>query len=521
MTDFRGAVAILTENHLTPSRRTVIFPGAPVPRPGGWRRGRPWPDRTAVNGATGLSRPTRPPDHARMDSAETVHRIHFAFNAIYHYLFPQLTMGLALFVVLMKWAALRTGDEAWNRAARFWGKIFAVNFAFGVVTGIPLEFQFGTNWAGFSRMTGGVIGQTLALEGTFAFFLESTFLGLFLFGEKRLGPRKHLLVAVMLALGTWLSGFFIVSTNAWMQHPVGYSTGPDGRLHLESLFAMLTNEWAWWQFPHAILGAVTTASAVVAGVGAWYLLSRRHEAHGRRFVRLGVLVGLPAALLLGFPTGDAQAKLVHDHQPEAFAAMEGLFEGENGAGLVLIGQPDMQALRLDNPIEVPKVLSFLTHGRWNAEIKGLKDLPRDRWPQNIPLLYYAYHLMVGIGTILVALFGLAALRLRRGRLYASRPLLWSLLLAIPLPYIANTTGWMTAELGRQPWVVHGILRTRDAFSKNVSAGNALFTLIGFAGIYVILSILFAFLVGRKIIAGPDADAGPAAPPSPVAPHPEP
>ncbi len=449
-----------------------------------------------------------------MDSAETVHRLQFAFTVVYHYLFPQLTMGLALFLVVMKVAALRTGDAAWDRAARFWARIFAVTFAFGVVTGIPLEFQFGTNWARFSDVAGGVIGQTLALEGTFAFFLESTFLGLFLFGERRLGPRKHLAVAVLLALGTWLSGFFIVATNAWMQHPVGFTTGPDGRLHLESLSALLLNPWLRWQYPHTLLGAVTTGAVVVSAVGAWYQLAGRHADQGRRFVRVGVLVGLPAVLLLAFPTGDAQAKLVHAHQPEAFAAMEGLFESERGAGLVLVGQPDMEALRLDNPIAVPKVLSFMTHGRWNAEVKGLVDLPRDRWPDNIPLLYYAYHVMVGIGTILIAVFGLAALWLWRGRLHASRPLLWALLLAVPMPYVANTAGWMTAELGRQPWVVHGILRTKDAWSANVSAGNALFTLIGFAGLYLLLSVLYVLLVGRKLVAGPDP-----APPAPDAPAP--
>lgn len=455
-----------------------------------------------------------------MDSAETVHRLHFAFTVVYHYLFPQLTMGLALFLVILKVAALRTGDAAWDRAARFWARIFAITFAFGVVTGIPLEFQFGTNWARFSDVAGGVIGQTLALEGTFAFFLESTFLGLFLFGERRLGPRKHLAVAVLLALGTWLSGFFIVATNAWMQHPVGFTTGADGRLHLESLSALLLNPWLLWQFPHTILGAITTGAVVVTGVGAWYLLAGRHEDQGRRFVRVGVLVGLPAVLLLAFPTGDAQAKMVQAHQPEAFAAMEGLFDSEHGAGLVLIGQPDMEALRLDNPVAVPKVLSFMTHGRWNAEVKGLKDLPRDRWPDNIPLLYYAYHVMVGIGTILLAAFGLAALWLWRGRLYASRPLLWTLLLAVPLPYIANTTGWMTAELGRQPWVVHGILRTKDAWSANVSAGNALFTLIGFAGLYVLLSVLYVLLVGRKLVAGPDPAPPAAGAPAPAGAHPE-
>lgn len=452
-----------------------------------------------------------------MDSAETVHRLHFAFTATFHYLFPQLTMGLALLLVVFKTTALRTGDEHWNRCTRFWGRIFAVNFVMGVVTGIPLEFQFGTNWADFARKSGGVIGQTLAMEGVFAFFLESTFLGLFLFGERKLSARGHWAVTLLLFLGTWLSGYFIVATNAWMQHPVGYEVAGDGTLHLTSLTALLTNPWALWQYVHTMLGSLMTASVVVAGIGALYLLGRRHEAAGRTFVRVGVLAGLPTVLLLAL-TGDRQGQMVLEHQPATLAAMEGLFRTQAGAPLVLVGQPDTEGQKIDNPIEVPRVLSFLTYQRWNAEVKGLDAFPRDQWPDNVPLLYYAYHIMVGLGTLLLVALGLSALLLRRGRVFTLRPLLWALLLAIPLPYIANTTGWITAELGRQPWTIYGLQRTSEAYSSNVSAGNALFTLIGFAGIYAVLALLFAILVGRKILAGPEPE-----PPSPgtAVPAPEP
>ncbi len=419
-------------------------------------------------------------------------------------------MGLAFLIALLKVQALRTKNSRYDTAARFWGRIFAINFAMGVVTGIPMEFQFGTNWSAFSRKAGGVIGQTLAMEGVFAFFLESSFLGLFLFGEKRLGSRGHTVVTVLLAFGTWLSGFFITATNAWMQHPVGHRIDPDGVIQLESLGAVLTNPWLLWQYPHVILGSLLTSSIVVAAIGAFYVLMKTHEEQGRLFVRLGVCVGLPAALLVAFPTGDRQARNVALKQPIAFAAMEGLFRTERGAELTLIGQPDVERMRLDNPLEVPDVLSFLTHRRWKAEIKGLEAFPREEWPQNIPLLYYCYHIMVGLGTLFIAALGLAALLLWRGKLFGQAWLLRLLMFLLPFPYIANTAGWVTAELGRQPWLVHGILRTKDGASANVSAGNALFTLLGFMGLYAALSVLFLLLVVRKIQKGPVPEPEPKA-----------
>jgi cytochrome d ubiquinol oxidase subunit I len=441
-----------------------------------------------------------------MDSALAVHRLHFAFTVTFHYLFPQLTMGLALLLVILKTLALRTGDERYAHAARFWGRIFAVNFALGVVTGIPMEFQFGTNWARFSRAAGGVIGQTLAMEGLFSFFLESAFLGLFLYGEKRLGPKLHWLAGFCVFLGSWLSGFFIIATDAWMQHPVGYQLGPGGRIELSSFSDLLFNPWTLWQYPHTMIGAVVTASFVMAGAGAFYLLHRRHEEYGALFVRLGVITGFAASLLMAFPTGDGQGRMLVHHQPVTLAAMEGLFESEEGAPLVLIGQPDMEKLRLDNPIHIPNALSLFTHRRWSAEVKGLSAFPRDQWPDNIPLLYYCFHIMVGLGTLFIGLMGLCALALWRGRLTGSRPLLWLLMLATPFPYIANTAGWMTAELGRQPWLIYGLMRTEHGASLNVSAGNALFTLIGFMGLYLVLGILFLFLIAREVEHGP----GPAA-----------
>jgi len=437
-----------------------------------------------------------------MDSALALHRLHFAFTVTYHYLFPQLTMGLALVIFLWKTMALRTGDERYNRAARFWTRLFAINFAMGVATGIPMEFQFGTNWSRFSEAAGGVIGQTLAMEGVFSFFLESTFLGFLLFGERRLGPKGHWFAALAVFAGSWLSGFFIVATNAWMQHPVGYTIDAAGRWQLAGFWALVLNPWALWQYAHTMLGSVVTASVVVASVGAAYVLLGRHADAGRTFVRLGVPMGLAASVLLAFPTGDQQGKMVAFNQPVTLAAMEGLFETRAGAPLAIVGQPDMERLRLDNPLEVPRMLSFLTYQRWGAEVQGLTAFPREDWPPNIPLLYYSYHVMVGLGTIFVAVLGLAAWLLWRGQLFGAKWALWPLTLVLPFPYIANTAGWMTAELGRQPWLIHGLMRTDTGFSANVSAGNAMFTLIGFMGMYTVLSLLFILLVYRELAHGP-------------------
>src|SRR6266481_5490722 len=328
-------------------------------------------------------------------------------------------MGLAWFFVYWKWRALRTGDDKYNQAVRFWAKIFGLNFAVGVVTGIPMEFQFGTNWADFTRYAGGVIGQTLAMEGMFAFFLESSF--------------------------------------------------------------------------------------VVTAVGAFYTLRELHPIQAQLYLRAGTFTALIASVLVAFPTGDQQAKMVGNHQPVTLAAMEGRFVGGPMAGVAVIGQPNVAARRLDNPIEVPGALSFLAYGTFQSYVHGLEEYPEDVWPDNIELLYYAFHLMITLGTMFIILMAYACFQNWRGRLESSTWLLWVLMLALPLPYIANTLGWMTAELGRQPWLIYGLFHTRDGYSKVVSSGDTIFTLIGFTGLYFVLGLLFLFLVGPEIAHGPDGE----------------
>ncbi len=450
-----------------------------------------------------------------MGDALLWHRLQFAFTIVYHYLFPQLTMGLALFIVVFEGIALCRNDETYRDLARFWTRIFGLNFAVGVVTGLPMEFQFGTNWARFSHVAGGVIGQSLAMESLFAFFLESTFLGLLVWGAKKLSPRAHFLCAVALLVGSWSSGFFIVTTNAFMQHPVGYTKMADGTLALSSLTGFVFNPWGLIEWVHTIDAAVVTGSFVVCAIGAYWTLKRAHARHARVCLKVGTTVGLVAAFVVAFPTGDQQAKLVAKHQPVALAAMEGRFQSGPRADITLIGQPDVPEKRLDNPIKVPGALSFLAYGTFHSDVAGLDAFPQDQWPGNIELLYYSFHVMAGLGTLMIGLMALARLLVFRKRLERTRPVLWALMLAFPFPYIANTAGWLTAELGRQPWLIYEVLRTRDGSSPTVHSGDALFTLIGFCGLYLLLGLLFVFLVGKEIGHGPEPRAPGGAPPSPA------
>ena len=437
-----------------------------------------------------------------MDDPTLWHRLQFAFTIVFHYLFPQLTMGLALILVLWKWRAYKHNDAVAEDAARFWARIFGINFAFGVVTGVPMEFQFGTNWARFSEHTGAVIGQTLALEGMFAFFLESALVAAVVWGEKRLGPKRHFLVTLGVFIGSWLSGYFIVTTNAFMQYPVGYALDERGRMVLTSFTDFVFSPWAIAQYAHTMIASVVTASFVVAAVGAFYTLRGVHKQTAAFFLRWGVRVGVVAAILVAFPTGDQQAKLVARHQPAALAAMEGRFESGSHAELTFIGQPNVRERRIDNAISAPAVLSVLAFGTPQRSVQGLNDFPVENWPTNIELLYYSFHVMAGLGTLFIALLALSTFVDWRNRLVTSRPLLWCLMLAFPFPYIATTAGWMTAELGRQPWLVYGVFRTADGTSQNVSSGNVLFTLIGFTGLYFVLGVLFLYLVGRELAHGP-------------------
>jgi len=433
-------------------------------------------------------------------------RLQFAFTITFHYIFPQLTMGLSLIIVFYKGMYLKNKIERYNDAAKFFMKIFAINFTMGVVTGIPMEFQFGTNWSKFSELTGGIIGQTLAMEGMFSFFLESSFLALFIFGEKLMGQKLHFLTGFLVFLGSWASGWFILATNAWMQHPVGYEILDNGKYVLQHFSALFGNPWLLPAFLHNQVASVTTSSFVVASVGAFYILRKKNVEFGKLFLKTGVIFGLVSSILLALPTGDWNAKNVAKYQPGSFAAMEGIFETEEaGAEIVLIGQPDMVEKKLDNKIAVPNVLSFLTYQDWDKQIPGMDQFDEETLPTNIPALYYSYHIMVGLGTIFIGIMGLALLLLWKKELYKVKALLWTIMLLAPFPYIANLTGWYVAELGRQPYLVYGLLKTKDGISPTVSSGNTLFTLLGFVALYMLLGFLFLVLVGKTIHKGPSPE----------------
>jgi cytochrome d ubiquinol oxidase subunit I len=434
---------------------------------------------------------------------------------MFHYVFPIITMGLGLFIAYLETVSYLGRERHWLRplrktveeraayhnSAHFWVKIFAVNFAVGVVTGIPLEFQFGTNWAGFSNFSGGVIGQTLAMEGIFAFFAESVFIGIYLW--RRVGPRLHWISAVLVWLGSWLSGFFIIATNAWMQHPVAYGI-QHGRAQLNSFWGLLTNPWLGWEYAHNMSGAALTGAFLLVSGGALYMLLGRHLQFGRICVTVGVIGALIFTTLQIFPTGDSQARQLARYQPSSFAAAEALFHTARGAPLVIIGTPDTTTRTLQSTIEMPHFLSFLTSHRWNSVEKGLDSIPTNRWPYSVPLVYYAYHIMVGLGTILWVLALAGALLLWRGRLFRSRAMLWALMLAFPFTMIANLAGWTVAEEGRQPWDVWGLQLTPAGVSpaKSVPAGSGIFTLLGFAGLYLLLGLLYVLIQARIVAQGP-------------------
>lgn len=428
-----------------------------------------------------------------------IDRLQFAFTVMFHYLFPITTMGLVPFVAFYTIQAAR-GDAAAATAAAFWTKIFAISFTIGVVTGIPMEFQFGTNWAAFSAASGAVVGQPLVMEGVYAFFLESVFLGVLLCGKGKVSASFYAASAVALWFGSWLSGFFIVATDAWMQHPVGYAMA-GGRIELTSLTAVLLSSFAWFQYLHVLCGAMVAGSFIVAGIGAYYLLSQRELVLGQRFVRHGTIVAVIFSLLAVYPTGDRNGENVARYQPIKLAAMEGIFKSTKDAPLAIIGMPDVANKTLIDPIYVPDILSFLSYGNFRANVKGLTAYARPLWPP-VDLTYYAYHVMVGLGTIFCAVAILAVLLLWRKRLFDTPAALWALMLSLPFPYIANEAGWVATEVGRQPWIIYGIMKTAQANSQAVVSGEVVFTLVGFAGTYFMLGVLFLYLTLREIALGP-------------------
>jgi cytochrome d ubiquinol oxidase subunit I len=441
----------------------------------------------------------------------TLSRIQFAMTIMFHYLFPPLSIGLGVLLVAFECLFLTTRDPDYRALGRFWTRIFAVNFTVGAATGIIMEFQFGSNWARFSRFAGDVFGSALAAEGIFAFFLESGFLAVLVFGWDRVPPRVHFFATTMVALGATFSAIWIVVANSWMNTPAGYHVVlHDGvpRAEVTDFWAMVFNPSSVDRVVHTVLGAYILGAFFVLSVSAWHILRGVHDRAARKAFRVALVFGA-VTLAAIFVSGDRQARHVASHQPAKLAAYEGHFRtGEGGTRMSLVGWPNEREQRLDYSIAVPGLLSFLVYGDWNRSVAGLDHVPeKDRPPVVIP--FVTYHLMVYTWGALTCLAGIGLVLWWRGTLFQRRWLLWVFVAAVLGPYLANEAGWVASEVGRQPWVVQGLLRTSEAHSQTLPPSQVLSVIVLFGLVYLLLFVVWARLLDRLIRRGP---AVPAAPP---------
>lgn len=433
----------------------------------------------------------------------TLSRLQFAATTMFHFIFVPLTLGLSVLTAYMETKYVRTGDETYLKMAKFWGKLFLINFALGVVTGITQEFQFGMNWAEYSRYVGDIFGAPLAIEATVAFFLESVFIGVWIFGWKKVSKVTHAVAIWLVAIGTNLSALWILLANAWMQKPVGYVLR-NGRAEMVDIMAVITNPYGIIKFVHTVTSGYMVAAFFVMGISAWHLLRSNEINFFTRSFRMSATFGFIAALLV-FASGDFHAVEIAKTQPTKFAAMESVWETQKGVGMNLILLPDPK--NECNALErlcIPNMVSMLAFHTPDAEIKGLKEFPRELRPPVQPT-FWSFRLMVGMGTFMTVA-ALAGMILSRMKNFEKRTLfLKIMLLALPLPYIAVQLGWIVAEIGRQPWIVYGVLKTADGVSKAVTAPQVLGSLVGFTLIYGLLGAIDIYLLAKYARKGPDDD----------------
>lgn len=433
----------------------------------------------------------------------TLSRIQFGATISFHYLYPPLSIGLGVMLVLMEGAWLKTGNAVYHQMARFWTKVFALTFAIGVATGIVMEFEFGTNWATYSRFVGDVFGSALAAEGIFAFFLESGFLAVLLFGWDKVGRKMHFFSTCMVALGAHFSAIWIVVANSWMQTPAGYhivETPRGPRAEITDFWAMVFSPSSMDRLFHTLCGAWQAGAFLVVSVGAWYLLKGRHVTFAKSSMRLGLAVGL-AASLLQLVSGHDSASGVAKNQPAKLAAFEGLYETTNHAPLSLFGWVDEERERVIGP-SIPGALSYLVHGTADEPITGLREFKLDDRPP-VQSVFQLYHLMVAIGFGMIAVAACGAFFCWRQILFRKRWMLWLLVFSVLGPQLANQAGWFAAEIGRQPWIVQGLMRTSEGLSAVVKANTVLGSLVLFTLIYMLLFCVFVYLLNDKIQHGPD------------------
>ncbi|UCE61282.1 MAG: cytochrome ubiquinol oxidase subunit I [Phycisphaerales bacterium] len=431
-------------------------------------------------------------------------RLQFALTIGFHFLFPPLSIGLAWLVVIMEWRGWKRGDEDYVRAGKFFGKILGVTFAVGVATGIVMEFQFGTNWAQYSKFVGDIFGAPLAAEAIFAFFLESTFLGLYLFGRKKVSKGMHWFSALMVAVGSTLSAFWIIVANSWQQTPAGFEIR-NGRAELTSFAEAAFNASTWPRFFHTFDACLVAGAFLVAGVSAYLVVKNNAVEVARKSLRLSLIFGLIVSLLALFPTGDWHAKQVARTQPEKFAAMEGLTKGKTRAPLVVFGNPKDRPPTLSFELGIPGVLSLLAFGDVSAYVPGIEDLRKEGHPTPpFVATFVSFHTMVGLGLLFILQSLLGVFLLCRKKLVDTHWYLKLLPWVIPLPLLACEFGWIVAEVGRQPWVVYRVLKTADAYSTNVTGGEVLFSIIMFGAIYAVLGALYVYTLARIVKRGPQS-----------------
>ncbi|MEO8403441.1 MAG: cytochrome ubiquinol oxidase subunit I [Chitinophagaceae bacterium] len=435
---------------------------------------------------------------------EIISRIQFAFTISFHYIYPPLSIGLGLIIVIMEGMYLRTGDRTYEKMTRFWIRIFALIFGIGTATGIIMEFEFGTNWATYSKYVGDVFGSALAAEGIFAFALESGFLGILLFGWKKVGPKVHFFSTIMVFLGSMFSAIWIVVANSWQQTPAGFhivGEGMQARAEITDFWAMVFNPSSVDRLIHVWIAAFLAGAFLVLSVNAYYILKKKHLAIAKPAFKIALIVATICSLCQ-LLSGSSSADGVSVNQPAKLAAMEGHYDSSAAANMYLFGWVNNKEQRTSG-ISIPGGLSFLTHGNFTAPVKGLNAFkPTDR-PTQVNAVFQVYHLMIAIGSSLILLTLYACWQWRRKKLFDKRWLMIVFAWSVLLPQLANQAGWFTAEMGRQPWVVYGLLRTSDALSKNVQAHQVLFSLILFALVYSTLFVLFLYLLNKKIKHGPE------------------
>jgi cytochrome d ubiquinol oxidase subunit I len=435
---------------------------------------------------------------------ELLSRIQFAFTIAFHYIFPPLTIGLGVILVIMEGMYLKTKDQFFEQMTKFWVKVFALTFAIGVATGIVMEFEFGTNWATYSRFVGDVFGSALAAEGIFAFFLESGFLAVLVFGWEKVGPKMHFFSTLMVSLGSMFSAVWIVVANSWQQTPAGFhivGEGMNARAEITDFWAMIFNPSSVDRLSHVLSGAWLAGAFLIISVSAYYLLKDRHIRFAKASIKIALVVAMIASLFQLF-TGHSGAVGVSKNQPAKLAAMEAVFDDQTEASIYLFGWVDENNQKVNFGIAVPGMLSYLIGFDTDTKVTGLNSFNKeDRAPVNI--VFQAYHLMVTIGFALIGISLLGIFFWWRGTLFKHHWLLWVFVFSVFLPQIANQVGWITAEVGRQPWIVYGLLRTSEALSKAVEAGQVWFSLILFTLIYIGLFILFIYLLNEKIQHGPE------------------